>query len=511
MSKYKPAEAVGKRVETHATRLVELARSAKLFHTSDHEAYATIPIESHTETVRLRDPHFKRWLAGLHYNKFGTAPSTRALGDAMEVLTGKAEFGSRKRKVLTRLGEYKDAVYLDLCDAGWNIVKITKKAWKVVSNSHVKFRRPSGMSALPIPKRGGSIEQLKQFVNFASDDDFKLMVGWMVGALNPQGPYPILVLQGEAGSAKSTTARVLRDLVDPNAAPLRSAPREERDLMIAVKNSRCVAFDNLSHTSQWQSDVLCRIATGSGFSTRTLYSDDQEQIFKASRPVLLNGIDGIVSRGDLMDRSIVLYLPGISTEKRIPERQFWEHFRKARPFILGALLDALVSAVNGIKRVDLNDLPRMADFARWVMAAEAGLSWTEGTFLSAYKSNLSSANRLVLDASPITVHLRNVCLKGSWKGTAADLLRALQGSAREQQHQKGFPQNPWYLSIQLRRLAPNLRAAGLNILFDQKTAGTKSKRIITITKSIAGKVEGNVQTSTQIRRFPRLPQRFPRE
>jgi len=510
LAKYKPAEASSKGGGNQATRLVELAANAELFHSPDHEPYATIQVDGHAETLCLNDSKFEKWLAALYYGKFESTASAHAFGEAIGALEGRALYKSPKEKVFTRIGEYKGALYLDLGDVEWKAVKITAEGWKVVSNPRIKVRRPPGMNALPTPKKGGSIQDLREFVNFASEDDFKLMVGWMIGALNPHGPYPILVLQGEAGSAKSTTARVLRDLIDPNVAPLRSAPRGEQDLVIAAKNSWCIAFDNISYTHQWQSDAICRISTGSGFSTRKLYSNDQEQIFTSSRPVLLNGIDGVVYRGDLMDRSIILYLPAIPADRRTAEKQFWQRFGDARPFIFGALLDALVCALKRIKDVDLKWQPRMADFARWVSAAEPGLEWSEGAFLTAYKSNIGSANRMVLEASPITIPIRILCMDGSWKGTPSQLLRELDRRAGEQRQQKGFPQSPWHLSVQLRRIAPNLRAEGIDVQPDQKTAGSNSKRIITITKSMPVRVEENVRTSTKIQRFPRLPQRFPR-
>jgi hypothetical protein len=512
VSKYKPAEVTSKGEAKQATRLVELAANTELFHSTDREAYATIQVDDHSETLCLKDSRFKNWLAALYYDKFESTASAHAFGEAIDALEGRALYKSPKKKVFTRMGEYKGALHLDLGDVEWKAVKITAEGWKVVSNPRVKFRRPPGMTALPVPRKGGSIQDLREFVNFASEDDFRLIVGWMIGALNPHGPYAILVLQGEAGSAKSTTAHVLRDLVDPNDAPLRAAPRAEQDLVIAAKNSWCIAFDNISYTHPWQSDAVCRISTGSGFATRKLYSDDQEQIFTASRPVLLNGIDGVVCRGDLMDRSILLYLPAIPAERRTAEKQFWKRFREARPFIFGALLDALVCALKRIKEVDLKWQPRMADFARWVSAAEPGLGWPEGAFLTAYKSNIVSANRLVLEASPITIPIRILCMDSSWKGTPSQLLRELERRASEQRQQKGFPQSPWHLSIQLRRIAPNLRAEGIDIQSDQKTAGSNSKRIITIKKSpMTVKTETNTRISTPIRRFPREHHKFPRE
>ena len=145
----------------------------------------------------------------------------------------------------------------------------------MLSDSPVRFRRARGMNALPVPRRGGSIEALRPFLNVQGDEDFVLIVSWLVAALRPKGPYPVLVLQGEAGSAKSTAVRVLRALVDPNTSPLRSEPRETRDLMIAARNSWCIAFDNVSRLSPRLSDDLCRMATGGGFSTRQLYTDNE--------------------------------------------------------------------------------------------------------------------------------------------------------------------------------------------------------------------------------------------
>src|SRR5262245_64966627 len=113
---------------------------------------------------------------------------------------------------------------------------------------------------------------------------------------------------GEQGSAKSTFATILRSLVDPNTAPLRSFPREDRDLFIAASNGWIVGYDNVSRVPPWLSDALCRLATGGGFSTRKLYTDDEEQLFNAQRPTILNGIEDFIDRPDLDSGTIVLKL-----------------------------------------------------------------------------------------------------------------------------------------------------------------------------------------------------------
>jgi hypothetical protein len=154
------------------------------------------------------------------------------------------------------------------------------------------------MKPLPLPVTGGSIEKLRPFPNVRSDADFVLAVSWVLGALRNRGPYPVLVLAGEQGSAKSTLSAILRALIDPSAAPLRALPREDRDFFVAAYNNHVLAFDNVSGLPGWISDTLCRLSTGGGFSVRQLYTDSDEVLFDATRPQTLNGIEDVVNRPD---------------------------------------------------------------------------------------------------------------------------------------------------------------------------------------------------------------------
>jgi hypothetical protein len=140
------------------------------------------------------------------------------------------------------------------------------------------------MLPLPAPESGGTLDVLRKFVNVPSDDDWSLLVAWLVAALRPIGPYPVLALFGEHGTAKTTTQELFRALLDPNVAMLRAQPQDVRDVMIAATNGWVVALDNLSDLGGWLSDCLCRLATGGGFSTRELYSDNDETIFSANDP-----------------------------------------------------------------------------------------------------------------------------------------------------------------------------------------------------------------------------------
>ena len=150
-------------------------------------------------------------------------------------------------------------------------------------------------------------------------------------AFSPRGPYPVLHLTGEQGSAKSTLARMVRSLIDPSSAPLRTAPREERDLMISAQAGWTLVFDNLSFLPQWLSDAFCRLATGGGLSTRELYTDSEEVLFDAQRPVLFTTIEDVAAQGDLIDRSVRVSLCSIPEQSRLSESEIWQRFDTVRP------------------------------------------------------------------------------------------------------------------------------------------------------------------------------------
>jgi hypothetical protein len=282
-----------------------------------------------------------------------------------------------------------------------------------------------------MPEQGGSLEQLRSLLNLPSEDALVLVTTWLLAALRHGGPYPLLVIAGEQGSAKTVLSKMLRALVDPNVAPIRSLPREERDLFIAANNGHVLAFDNLSALPPWLSDALCRLASGGSFAVRQLYTDQDEVLFDAARPIILNGIEDVVSRPDLADRALFLTLPYLSEVRRRPEQKLKQEFELVRPRLLGALLDAVSHGLRALPQVRLERLPRMADFALWATACETGL-WPAGTFARAYAGNRSVAIEDAVDADPVATCVRELMAdRSSWIGSAADLLRASADQSRD--------------------------------------------------------------------------------
>jgi len=449
---------------TQSERLIDYVEGSELFHTPDGTAHATIWVTDHWETWPVKSRRFSQWLRQAFYHETGRAPSAQALVDAGATIEARAVFDGPEYRVFIRIAEHDGAVYLDLGNPKWEVAEITVADWRVISDPPVKFVRKDNAAALPRPVRGGGVADLRPFLNVWSDEDLVLLVAWMIGALNPRGPYPALVLQGEQGSAKSTAVRVLRSLVDPAVEPLRAPPRDERDLALAASGNWTPALDNLSGIRPWLSDALCRLATGGGFATRELYSDDREVIFSQKRPVILNGIDSLAVAGDLRDRSVIIELPSIPPAKKRTEREFYRELEAVRPKVLGALLDAVSCALLNVDMVKLEERPRMADFAVWVAAAEEALPWERGGFMAAYTGNRAEANELALDNDPVAVAVRQLLEdRDEWSGTSTELLAKLAELVDEDTgRSSAWPKAPNALSNRMKRLAPALREDGID-------------------------------------------------
>jgi hypothetical protein len=476
----------GRRGPTQADILIELAQSAELFHSPDRTGFADLDVNGHRETWPIRAKGFRRWLARRFFEETHGAPSSEALQSALNVIEAKAHFDAPERLVHVRVGGLDGRLYLDLCNETWQAVEIDVTGWRVIDNPPVRFRRSAGMQPLPMPVPGGSIETLRSFLNVQSDIHFVLVVAWLLACLRNRGPYPVIVLAGEQGSAKSTFSAILRALIDPNTAPLRALPREDRDLFIAANNGHVLAFDNVSGLPAWISDTLCRLATGGGFAVRQLYTDQDETLFDAVRPAILNGIEDIVTRPDLADRAIFLMLEPIPEERRRSEAELWAAFEAERPRILGVLLDAVVQGLKRLPETRLEKLPRMADFALWATACESAL-WPPGTFWAAYCGNRDEAVEGVIDADPIAASVRAVmATRTEWTGTASDLLGALAEVAGERvAKSKTWPDSPRALAGRLRRAATFLRKIGIEISFGREGRARTRTILISTTRSYA--------------------------
>lgn len=474
-----PRRRGGDEAPKQADMLIQLTADAELFHDADGIVYATFHQETARQTWRLRCKAFKNWLAFRAYSCAGFTPNTNAMNEALTVLEGKAMHAGPEIEVHRRIAEHGGKVYVDLCNDSWQAVEVDKAGWRVIDQPPVRFVRSSKSKPLPTPTRGGDIRALRRFLNVTDENGFILSVAWLVGAFRPRGPYAALRFFGAQGSAKSTATRVMRALVDPAKAPLRSAPRNEDDLIIAAQHGHVVAFDNLGTIPEWLSNALCRLATGGGLSKRELYTDSDEVVLEACCPVIINGIGEIVQRGDAQDRLIDVGLKALRDGDYEPEVDFWAAFEAARPGILGALLDAVSCALRRFDSVSGN--VRMADFCKWVEAASPALGWPDGHFTKLYVETREQARRDMLSINELANALVDLVEPGPFEGTATALLNRLRAPYQNGRRPAWIPKAANTLSSEIDKLLPVLRSAEISVERPQ-SPDSKRTRLIRITR-----------------------------
>jgi len=450
--------------KTITEKLIEFINDLTLFVDSKGMGWA----RAEGQCFPIKSDPFEQWLRYKYYNQYQKAPYKQAIQDVIELASSKARFdtNSYTEDVNIRVAKVEGAIIIDrVSEYGTNTVEITAEGWQNGATQVAKFWRAKGMNELPKPQSGGTINTLRKYLNIRSNSDFRLLIAWLLTAYNPEVPCPILVLQGEQGSAKSTTAKVLRSLVDPNGALIRSAPKNEEDLIIQAQNSRIICLDNLSGLKDWLSDALCRVCTGSGFSTRTRFTNRDEEIFSVKRPIILNGIDEIATRGDLLDRSIVLNLPPIPSYKRKDSRRFWKEFKRDKPSILGALFNAVSEGLRA-EEPNLRIVPRMADFAEWATRCETAFNCGRGTVIADYTSNKIEAVKVELDSNYLACAIQKILShKDKYEGTATELLEEVR-SVSPEINDKQLPKLN-QLKSELTRLAPAFRKIGIEYKYNR--------------------------------------------
>ena len=458
----------------------------ELFHTADGTAYAGMVVQGHRETWAVKSDGFCHWLQQRFFEKTNRALHSETLRVGLQNFEARSRFQGQEHEVFLRVGSLDEKTYIDLCNNRWQAIEVDANGWRVVDSPPVRFRRTPGMKPLPAPVRGGDINTLRKFLNVPSDEDFVLIVCWILHSLRSRGDIPPMVLNGEMGSSKSTLSTILKSLVDPSASSIRSLPKRDADLFISASNSYVLAFDNVSGLSISISDTLCMLSTGGSHVARELFTNQKEQTFSATIPLILNGIEEFVHRSDLADRSLFITLESIPEDERRAKTEFWKSFETEHSGIFGALLDGMVEGLRNINeaRSRLPHLPRMSDFALFSVACE-GAYWEQGTFWKAYSDNRDDAVEHLVEADPFAQAICAFIVRQpekSWEGTATDLSKALAYVADGRiTKSKNWLSSPVACGGHLRRVAPVLRKMGIEIEFIRK--GQSGRRIIRIRTS----------------------------
>jgi hypothetical protein len=445
-------------------------------------------VDGHREQWRIDQREFREWLAHRYYEAEGKTFSALAFEAARHVLAVIARKKQKEHKLFTRFARIDDAIYYDLCDPEWRAIKITKNGWSVVSELPIVFKRQSHQAEQVVPQRDDKcrVSDIFDFINITDEKQKILMQAWLVSCFIPEFPHPMAYISGSQGTAKSTMSRILRLLIDPSRINVVSKPTTIENLAQALAHHSFIFFDNVSHISYEESDLICRAVTGSGFTKRELYSNDNVFIYNIMTTIGINGISLVADRPDLLERSVLFPLDPIAEINRKQEHLLYAEFEKIRPQLLGAILDTVSKAMKIHPTITAEKFPRMADFARWGCAIAEALGYTQKQFLDAYKNTRDEQQEHVISSSVVASTLIKMMEnKDTWEGTANELLKALTYSAKDdwgyvdwKDRVQGLPKNANYLGRELKALIPALAEEGLVIT--RRTP--RGSRIITITK-----------------------------
>lgn len=454
--------------ETQSAKIVALALSegAFLFRDAANKdvAMVTLPHTGQAIAYRVASGTVKLWLRSLAYKAWGKPISSHPLNEAVGTMEAIALFNSPSLPVFARVAGDGNTIAVDMGTEDGRVVRISREGQSIETTSAYKFVRGAGFGSLPIPKAGD--DSLRRFQTFLGLDDlnYRLLLAFLINALRPEGPYFILLVEGEQGSGKSFFCEVIKRIIDPNDALRVRLPDKPQDLMIQAKEYRLLSFDNASGMSAEMSDALCSLSTGGGFAARKLYTDGDLYVMTYTRPFMINGIGGYANRPDLMERAIPIRLPSMPEGGRKTEEELLSEFNQMLPGVLAALYDAVAHALREYDSIEPPRHLRMADAARWISAAEEGLGEKPGAIIDAIAI---AQNEFVLDRvndDPLVLALRKVVRPLGFEGYVGDLFTEIVAT-HDVVHHRSLPKSPSHLSNQLVRMRPAMAKAGIKVEF----------------------------------------------
>lgn len=465
------------------TKLMPIVlENTKVWRSLDGAAFVELLLKGVPHTVPLDSSFFAGHIYALIQEKEpGAYYTQKTLLEVKDYLRGAAFApGTPTHETKIRIGEAGGKLYLDPAWESRDLIEFGGGTWNIVkrSPSHPKFIVNKSTLPLvePSTEGGDLVELLKPFIP-TTEKDLLLMVGWIIGCYKHGGPYPILMLTGEQGSAKSTITRLLRKLVDPHALDIREPTTDDRDFAAAIRGTYILAYDNLSYISPKLSDSLCRIATGVPLAARTLYTNYEESSFQAQRPIILNGIPDVAEREDFVSRVISIQLPTIPPERRRDDDSFWSDFNRLLPRMIKATWDMVAKAHRDYSSTVVPSKTRMTAFLQWAMASMPPEQAT--IFNEHYVKMTGEANSQLVEHDLVVQGIIQMMQeKRRFEGSVYDLLHSLTVHLPQGFDPILVPKKPRGLAERIKRAAPALREIGIETRKGQREAKTGRRCII---------------------------------
>ena len=408
---------------TQKDNMVSLAKSQDVFLDQDRIPCVSIINGSNIRDIEIQSSEYEVYLLQKYVDHYGSIPYD--VKDAVKLSRSRAIINQKVYPVHTRFNFDGQRLLLDLCDGMGNIVYADRNGWDVRQKGFNKFRQPKYMKPLPYPDRNGDLLDLLDCVSFDNHMDRVLVPVWIVGALASNLDRPILMISGTQGSGKTTTADIIRSCIDPVNLTGLSAPSTERDFAVTLRRQQVPSFDNLTFIKGEIQDLMARVVTGGAIERRKLYTDDESHFVRFKRAMILTGISNPITQDDLLDRTLSIQLRRSSNTERRLKADILKRFEQKQASIIGGILNTFVGALNIQDSLELDELPRLADFYHFGVAIAEYLGEQQGfgkeMFARAFNNSMRQSYQYGADDDPLAF-------------TVLDFLRELNKTKPQDKH-----------------------------------------------------------------------------
>ena len=448
------------------------------FHPPFHDPEDTTYVHLNNQTFRINSDRFKDTMRAYCWDSFHKIINEGELARAITTLQAVGRINGEERKVCTRVAQKDQCIEYDLCQSEKTYIRVSPGKHIQGSRCTNTFYRPHGMLPQVIPdltaKAAELLDLIKKYFRLRDEQEYLLLTCYLLSCFIPDIQHPLMMFHGNKGAAKTTALKLITRIVDPRKSSISTVPKSRDELALILGQNYLSAFDNLRYLSKDNSDLLCINCTGGSNTRRKLYSDSDLVSTDLSSIVVLNGIAIVGTQPDLLDRSIVFQLERVPDTERKPDKEFMAEFEQDLPKILGAIFKALSLAIGKVDSVQLNNLPRMADFARYGYVFARALGKKGKDFLKAYRRNLRYVQGLIMETEPtVAAVLAFMEDRTSYKSTPTELLQELEKTAKSRRIDvsQNFPKSASALSRRLGEIKDDLYNAG--VIFQKGHLGSE--------------------------------------
>jgi len=477
------------------------------------EVYAVVLINNHHEILNLASTRARHWLRYEYSRNIdeNEIHSDDFFKNVLNSIISQAQMnGTVKEKIHNRIAQLDEEIWYDLGTPDWKAIKITKENITTVNiDQHSPlFRRSQSMQQQVIPKKGveNALNKLVDWFHILPQDKI-IFKSHLISLFLEAFPMPMMVLDGSAGSLKTTITASIKQIVDPSGKAKEDnvATMSEKidDLIIQLYNRYLSGFDNVSRVNDKVSDILCRAITGGSNPKRKLYSDDDEVIHTFKRKIILNGIIPTLEYPDLQTRIISYARTELTDDEKITEKSFSKKFNELLSYLLGEIFITLSRALKlyPVVEKDIQPKTRMSDFEIWGEAISRALGNAHNDFLNRYHEKLDEDTIESQESYPAIFAILELMehrneYEDSMSNFYGEISHRLESSGIDlKERYLRFPKSSNKLRKHLIVLEPILKTNDIKIVFYSNTKNddkyTKNATIVKITKRTRQKTIDN--------------------